>query len=204
MHPWRERLSRWLTPLARHCPLSPNAITLLALLLNILAALAILQGPAHPIAFLIAIVMTTIAGIGDALDGIVARLQHRESRFGDFLDHVCDRISDTLLAACWMIANGVREAIVVTAVIAIMLNGYIGTQIEASFGERNYEYLGRGEFVLALIIFPIASFILFTGGWSSIVLAGAAIAEWMTLLLLLFAILGIVQRVAVARRMERS
>jgi len=204
MHPWRERLSRWLAPLATHCPLSPNAITLLALLLNILAALAILQGPAHPIAFLIAIVMTTIAGIGDALDGIVARLQHRESRFGDFLDHVCDRISDTLLAACWMIANGVREAIVVTAVIAIMLNGYIGTQIEASFGERNYEYLGRGEFVLALIIFPIASFILFTGGWSSIVLAGAAIAEWMTLLLLLFAILGIVQRVAVARRMERS
>jgi phosphatidylglycerophosphate synthase len=204
MHPWRERLSRWLTPLARHCPLSPNAITLLALLLNILAALAILQGPAHPIAFLIAIVMTTIAGIGDALDGIVARLQHRESRFGDFLDHVSDRISDTLLAACWMIANGVREAIVVAAIIAIMLNGYIGTQIEASFGERNYEYLGRGEFVLALIIFPIASFILFTGGWSSIVLAGAAIAEWMTLLLLLFAILGIVQRVAVARRMERS
>jgi len=204
MHPWRGRLNRWLTPLAKHSPISPNAITLLALLLNILAALALLQGPAHPIAFLIAIVMTTIAGFADALDGIVARVQRRESRFGDFLDHVCDRISDTLLAACWMIANGVREAIVVAALIAIMLNGYIGTQIEASFGERNYEYLGRGEFVLALIIFPIASFILFTNGWSSMAFGGAAIAEWMTLLLLLFALIGILQRIAVARRMERS
>jgi len=204
MHPWRDRLNRWFTPLARHSPLSPNAITLLGLLFNVVAAVAILEGPAHPIAFLIAIVLITIAGFADALDGIVARLHSRQSRFGDFLDHVCDRVSDTLLAACWMIANGVREAFLVAALIAIMLNGYIGTQIEATFGERNYEPIGRGEFVLALIVFPIVSFILFTNGWSSIVVGGAAIQEWMTLLLLLFALIGILQRIAVARRMERS
>ncbi len=204
MHPWRERLSRWLTPLAKYSPLSPNAITLLALLLNVLGCVALLDGPRRPFAFLLSIVPIAIAGFGDALDGIVARVQHRESRFGDFLDHVCDRISDTLLAGFRMIANGVREAFLVAGLVAIMLNGYIGTQIEASFRERNYESLGRGEFVLALIVFPIVSFILFTNGWSSLTFYAMTIAEWMTLLLLAFALVGILQRIAVARRMEQS
>jgi phosphatidylglycerophosphate synthase len=148
--------------------------------------------------------LTTIAGFADALDGIVARVQKKETRFGDFLDHVCDRISDTVLGACWMIGNRVREPLVLAGLIVIMLNGYIGTQIEATFRERNYESLGRGEFVLALIVFPIVSFILFTNGWASLRFGGVTIPEWLTLLLLAFALVGIVQRIAVARRMERQ
>ena len=34
MHPWRERLARWFTPMARRMPLSPNAITIIALFPN--------------------------------------------------------------------------------------------------------------------------------------------------------------------------
>jgi phosphatidylglycerophosphate synthase len=204
MHPWRERLSHWFTPIARASPLSPTTITLLALFLNMVAALLMAFGAQRPWFFLMAVAFVTVGGLADALDGIVARLQQKESRFGDFLDHVCDRISDTLLAACWMIGNQVRETLVVAVVILVMLNGYVGTQIEASFRERNYELLGRGEFVLALVIFPIASFILYTSGWSSLVMAGATIAEWLSILLLAFAVVGIAQRIALARRMERS
>ena len=203
MHPWRERLARWFTPVARICPLSPNAITLIALIINIGASILLAGGALRPSNFLIAIALTTIAGFADAFDGIVARVQKKETRFGDFLDHVCDRISDTLLGACWMIGNRVREPLLLAGLIAIMLNGYIGTQIEASFRERNYESLGRGEFVLALIIFPIVSFILFTNGWASLSYGGATIPEWLTVLLLAFALFGIVQRFAVARRMDR-
>src|SRR5438132_9062985 len=204
MHPWRERLSRWFTPIAKWSPFSPNEITLSALFLNVCACVALLDGPRYAIAFLVAIVFITIAGFADALDGIVARVQQKETRFGDFLDHVCDRISDTLLAVCWMIANGVRELIVVPVVIAVMLNGYIGTQIEATFRERNYEALGRGEFVLTLVVFPIVSFILLVNGWASLRFGGATIAEWMSILLLAFALLAVGQRIRVARRMDRS
>jgi len=203
MHPWRERLRRWFTPIARVSPLSPNAITLVALLVNLAAAFLLAQGAKWPPNFLIAVALITIAGFADALDGIVARLQQKETRFGDFLDHVCDRISDTVLAACWMIGNRVREPIVVAVVIVIMLNGYIGTQIEATFRERNYEALGRGEFVLTLVVFPIVSFILFSSGWNSLLFAGATIAEWLSLLLLAFALLAVGQRIALARRMDR-
>jgi len=204
MHPWRERFSRWLTPVARRTPLSPNAITVLALALNLIAAGLLVAGARRPAFFLAAIVFITIGGFADALDGVVARLRQKESRFGDFLDHVCDRISDTALAACWMIGNAVREPLVVMATMAIMLTGYIGTQIEATFRERNYESLGRGEFVLAMVVFPIVSYILFSNGWNSLQFGGTTIAEYLSILLIAFALVGIAQRIAVARRMERS
>jgi len=184
-------------PVARSCPLAPNTISILALLLNLTAAALFLFG--H---FLLPIAIIIIAGFADALDGIVARVQQKESRFGDFLDHVCDRISDTALAACWMIGNRVREAFVVAAVIVIMLNGYMGTQIEATYGQRDYHAMGRGEFVLALIVFPIVSFILFSNGWAALEFGGLTIAEYLSLGLIAFALLGIVQRFALARRME--
>ena len=197
MHVWRERLSRWLMPIARWCPFAPNTISVLALLLNLAAAALFLFG--H---FLLPIVIIVVAGFADALDGIVARVQQKESRFGDFLDHVCDRISDTALAACWMIGNRVNDVFVVVAIILIMLNGYMGTQIEATFGKRNYESVGRGEFVLALIVFPIVSFILFTNGWSAVQFRRLTIAEWLSLALIVFALIGVLQRFALARRME--
>jgi len=151
-----------------------------------------------------AIILIVFGGLADAFDGIVARVQGKETRFGDFLDHFADRVSDTLLTAGWAVGSGVRESLVVAAVIVTMLNGYVGTQIEATFRERNYESIGRGEFVLALIIFPLVSYILFRNGWDSMRGGGLTIAEWLAVALIAFAILAIGQRLALARRLERS
>jgi phosphatidylglycerophosphate synthase len=199
VHPWRDRLDRWLSPVARRTSLSPNAISVLALALNVIAAACLYQRW-----FLIAIVFITVGGLLDALDGIAARVHGTASRFGDFLDHCLDRVSDTLLAAGWLMGNGVRQPITVAAIIAIMMNGYAGTQIEATYRERNYDSVGRGEFVLALIVFPIVSSILFSNGWDGWRFAALTIAEWLAVLLIAFALLGIVQRFALARRLDRS
>jgi phosphatidylglycerophosphate synthase len=196
MHPWRERLHRWFSPLAKRCPLSPNAITVVALLLNLAAAA--LFATAH---FVPAIGLLIVGGLADAFDGIVARVQNRTSRFGDFLDHLCDRISDLAVVSGWMLGNHVRAELLALVLLAVMLNGYTGTQIEATWGERHYDAIGRGEFVLALVVFPIVSIILSTNGWTAVRGAGLLVSEWMSVLLLLFATLGIVQRVAMARRL---
>ena len=203
MNVWRERLSRWFTPLARSSPLSPNAISMVALALNCVAAALFVTASRRPLQFLIAVALVIAGGLADAFDGIVARAQQKESRFGDFLDHIADRISDTTLAACWLVGNEVREWLVIVAVIVVMLNGYIGTQIEATFGQRSYEAMGRGEFVLALIVFPIVSYILFSNGWDTFRFAMLTIAEWLAVLMVLFALLAIVQRFALARQMDR-
>lgn len=196
MNVWRGRLSRWFTPLARRCPWSPNTITFAALIISLGAAG--LLATRH---FLPAIVLVIIGGLADAFDGIVARAQQKTSSYGDFLDHVADRIADTALAACWLIGNEVRESLVLIVVILVMLNGYIGTQIEATFRERSYEPVGRGEFVLALIVFPIVSSIVYDNGWNAMRLGGLTIAEWLAIALLLFALAGVAQRFAIAKRM---
>jgi archaetidylinositol phosphate synthase len=199
MHVWRSRLHNWFSPLARRCPLSPNALTLLALLFNAVAAWLLYER-----LFLVAMVVLAIGGLLDAFDGIVARVQQKTSRYGDFLDHFFDRVSDTLLIAGWLLGNEVRLEILLAAVITVGLNGYVGTQIEATFHERNYDSVGRGEFVLALVVFPILSHILYTNGWQGLTLATLTIPEWLALLLTLFAALGILQRLALARRLARS
>jgi archaetidylinositol phosphate synthase len=195
---WRDRLHRWFAPVARRCPLSPNAITVLALLLNVVAAWLLYDRQ-----FILALGFITVGGLADAFDGIVARVQEKSSRYGDFLDHFCDRVSDILLVMGWLVGNRVRIEIAMAVVLLVMLNGYIGTQIEATWHERNYDAVGRGEFVLALIVFPIVSFILADNGWSSLAFRGLTVAEWMSLLLFAFALLGIGQRLALASRLER-
>ena len=196
MNVWRDRLQRWFSPIARACPLSPNAVTILALLLQLGAATCLYRG-----AFLFAIPLVVIGGLADAFDGIVARVQQKESRFGDFLDHFADRVADLALAAGWMIGSGVREEIALPVLIAIALNGYIGTQIEATWKVREYDSIGRGEFVLALIVYPLVSHILASNGWSGIRGAGLTIAEWLAVAMALFAVLGIAQRFGKAKRL---
>ncbi|HEX8170563.1 MAG TPA: CDP-alcohol phosphatidyltransferase family protein [Thermoanaerobaculia bacterium] len=196
MNVWRDRLHRWLGPLARRCPLSPNAITLLALALSAVAAWLLYSR--H---FLVAIVIVAMAGLADAFDGIVARVQNKASRFGDFLDHFADRVSDVLLVIGWLLGNHVRVEITVAVVAAVLLNGYIGTQIEATWQERSYDTVGRGEFVLALIVYPIVSHILDRLGQEDLWLGDYLVTEWMALPMLLFAIVGIVQRLIRAARL---
>src|SRR5688500_1202897 len=198
MNVWRDRLSRWFEPLAKRTPLSPNAITILALLLNVVAAILLYRRQ-----FLVAMVFLSIGGLADAFDGIVARVQEKTSTYGDFLDHFADRVSDVLLVTGWLLGNGVREEITIAVIIAVLLNGYIGTQIEASWHERNYDSVGRGEFLLALVVYPLVSFILIDNGWDGARYARLTVPEWMALLLFVFAILGIVQRFALASRLDR-
>jgi len=189
-------MGRWFAPIARKCPLSPNAVTVLALLLQLVAATCLYLG-----AFLLALPFIIVGGLADAFDGVVARVQQKESRFGDFLDHFCDRVADLALAAAWMIGSGVRMEIALAVLIAVMLNGYIGTQIEATWKVREYDTIGRGEFVLALIVYPSVSHILAANGWRGIRGGGLSIVEWMAVAMGLFAALGIVQRFRKAKQL---
>jgi archaetidylinositol phosphate synthase len=191
---WRDRLNRWLTPLARGFPLSPNAITVLALMLVLCAAAALAFARQHPVLFLIAVPILGVGGLLDAFDGVVARVQGKQSTFGDFLDHFFDRIADLTLLSCWCIGAGVGIEISLLALLSVSLNGYLGTQIEASFGERSYEGTGRGEFVIALVILPLAAYSLARAGLLSRPFGGLSVPEWATTVLAFFALLGVIQR----------
>jgi CDP-diacylglycerol--glycerol-3-phosphate 3-phosphatidyltransferase/archaetidylinositol phosphate synthase len=204
VHPWRARLERWFRPLAQRSPLSPNALTLLAFLLNLAAAALFASARFRPILFMVAIPVITIGGLLDAFDGIVAREQNKASRFGDFLDHLLDRASDLALLAGWLIGARVRLELAIPLLILVALNGYAGTQIEATFGSRSYEGVGRGEFVLALVAIPILTYVIIAAGADSFRIAMLSLAEALAVLLALGALAGIAQRIRLARSLGRD
>jgi len=204
VNPWRARVNRWLLPIASQLPVSPNTLTGIALALNVLAAVTLAQAARWPAALLLAIGFISIGGTLDALDGAVARAQGKTSRWGDFLDHLFDRVSDGALLVGWMVGAEIRLSLATLAVLAVSLNGYIGTQVEASFGKRDYDAVGRGEFVLALVVMPIVLFTLHQAQLADERYLGLTVPEWMTAAIVLFAVLGFLQRFAEARRFPSS
>ncbi len=79
-----------LRPLARNIVgINPNTLTLLGLLLSIAAAIFFAKNEVPAAGTLL-----LLSGFLDALDGAVARENGRTTRFGGFLDSVCDRFAD--------------------------------------------------------------------------------------------------------------
>ena len=79
--------------------ISPNALTFIGLLINVLAG--ILFGYAHADnqrrMFLYAGLVIIAAGIFDMVDGRVARATNQVTQFGGFFDSIIDRYSDVAL-----------------------------------------------------------------------------------------------------------
>lgn len=192
-----------LGPLARRVPFSPNTITLFALLFTLAAAGSLAAGARWRAGYPAAILLAGIGGLLDVLDGIVAREKHLTSRWGDFLDHFSDRVSDLALLAGWILGARIAPWIGLVALAAVALVGYAGTQLEASFGRREYETTGRGEYFAAVLLLPAIAWI---GGEAAaeMRIGGIPLFDLLTLVVAAGAILGIVQRLREARRRARG
>lgn len=198
----RAWVGRTLAPIARRCPLSPDAITILALTLSLAAAGVFALAARNPHLFLLAPLLAIAGGLLDAFDGVVARVKGLTSRWGDFLDHLADRVADGAMLMGWLVGSGVRPAIALPALLAVLLVGYAGTQIEATFGSRSYDDTGRAEFIAALVLLPLLS-------WGTVEyevgpISGLSMPEWATLLLTVTALHALWQRVLRARRCARA
>ncbi|HJQ74387.1 MAG TPA: CDP-alcohol phosphatidyltransferase family protein [Gaiellaceae bacterium] len=79
-----RRLSRPLTRILLRTPLSPNAVTVVGILVG--ATGGLLLGAPGPLALLAALALLTVSGVLDCSDGELARLRFAESRLGHLLD----------------------------------------------------------------------------------------------------------------------
>jgi CDP-diacylglycerol--glycerol-3-phosphate 3-phosphatidyltransferase len=73
-------------------PITPNMLTLLGFVLNLVVAALLVTG--HLVG---GGVMMIAAGLFDMLDGALARVTNRTSAFGAFLDSVVDRYSEAVI-----------------------------------------------------------------------------------------------------------
>lgn len=72
--------------------LSPNAITVIGLILNIVVATIIANGN-----LILGGAMLLLAGAFDVVDGAVARATNQVSKFGSFFDSTIDRYADAVI-----------------------------------------------------------------------------------------------------------
>ena len=78
--------------LVSHLNLNPNFLTTLALIISILAGYFFAVGK-----FIIAGILTLLSGIFDTIDGKIARLTNRVTKFGALYDSTLDRYAEVII-----------------------------------------------------------------------------------------------------------
>ena len=134
-------------PLAKR-GLTPNQLTLIGLLISLTGAYFFAHGSQQ-----IAALVLLFGSLVDALDGTLARLTGKSSRFGAFLDSTFDRISDG--AVLFGIAYGrlVKWEIAAIALIGSYLVSYERCRAElAGTGTLTVGIAERAERLLIIII----------------------------------------------------
>ena len=133
--------------------IKPNALTLINLALNIIAAYVITTG--H---FFLGGVLVLVAGLFDLLDGALARFTKQTTKFGAILDSVVDRISEAAILCgllIWYIPQ--QEASLEIVLVFIVLIGsflvsYIRARAEGLGWQCQVGLFTRAERIIVLAI----------------------------------------------------
>ncbi|ANX04815.1 CDP-alcohol phosphatidyltransferase family protein [Immundisolibacter cernigliae] len=130
---------------------TPNQVTLAALGLSILAALCIGAGWLR-----LGALVLIVAGLGDLVDGMLARATEQASPFGAFFDSTLDRISEgaVLAAVAYRFASDGQPllvALVVLALLGSLLVSYARARAEALGIDCKVGLMSRAERLVLLI-----------------------------------------------------
>jgi phosphatidylglycerophosphate synthase len=171
----------------------PDVLTLGGLLISALLVLVAAQEGRW---LILAAVIAVLSGVADNIDGAVAVLTDRATRFGYVLDSVVDRVSDALyLVALWVV--GAPAAVCVVGGALMLLQEYLRARAgNAGMGEigvitvweRPTRVVVTAMFLLAGGLFPAYA----------VEAATAGAAAWVGL-----GIVGFIQLLVVVRRLLR-
>jgi CDP-diacylglycerol--glycerol-3-phosphate 3-phosphatidyltransferase len=94
----------------------------------------------------------------DVLDGIMARMQKRGGRWGNFLDSTLDRVADGALfagVAIWFFTGGANTPIAVAALVCLVLGmvvSYARAKAEALGFHANVGIAERAERLVSVLV----------------------------------------------------
>jgi CDP-diacylglycerol--glycerol-3-phosphate 3-phosphatidyltransferase len=173
--------------------ITPNALTLINLALNIVAAYVIATG--H---FLVGGVLILGSGLFDLLDGALARFNKQTTRFGAVLDSTVDRISEAATLCgllIWYVSQeGATLEIVLVLVVLVgsFLISYIRARAEGLGWQCQVGLFTRAERVIVLAI--------------GLLLGGVSIISVLVALcvLALFALVTVAQRLVYLWKQQKS
>lgn len=154
-------LDKPLTPLAKALPVSPNFITFIGMLITSSSGFFI------PKSLLWGGLIILAGGAFDLLDGIVARVNNKVSRFGALLDSTFDRIADGFIflgISLYFFYHLDENALIITllCMIASFLISYVRARAEGVGVSCNIGIIERPERLIFLafgcltgILYPV-------------------------------------------------
>ncbi len=152
----RKHSRIFLEPLARlisRLNISPNVITVIGFLLMVGVAFVLAQGY-----FLLGGVLITAFAIFDAIDGTLARMMGRTSRFGAFLDSTLDRFSEAIIFlgifVYFMMQQGhnLELVLIYATVVGSLMVSYARARAEGIGVPLKDGWFTRFERILVLVV----------------------------------------------------
>jgi len=137
---------------------TPNQITIAGLVLNFVAGYLYATGN-----FMGGALMLLVAGMGDLLDGILARETGQITKFGAFLDSSCDRYSDFFLFGGLALHYAYMDEALYLVLTLGVIAGSFGVSYTKARAENLIDNCGVGIFdrAVRLIILFIGTFLPF-------------------------------------------
>ena len=139
--------------------ISPNALTFIGLVINIVAAFYFGHASASNADrfFFYAGLVIIGAGLFDMVDGRVARLKNQVTVFGAFFDSVIDRYSDVVLFFGLLVyygrINRFRYVVLVAFVmVTSLMVSYTRARAESLIGQCKVGFMERPERIVLIII----------------------------------------------------
>ena len=163
--------------------LTPNHVSIFGIIFSVLAAVAYSQWHFDRLLLILAPVLMLISGLFDALDGAIARIYEKETKFGGFFDSVLDRYADAVVI-CGIIVSGLTNLTWgLAALFGSLLVSYSRARAEAAGVKM--ESVGLAERAERIVIVVVASFLSYV--WIDAL-------NWSILLLAILTNLTVVQR----------
>jgi len=150
-----------LRPIAKRIPLSPNFFTILGFFITGVAALIIII----PKNIRLAGIVILIGGLFDILDGVIARVGGKATRFGAFLDSVLDRYSDAFLflSIAWYLmekGNPTGAYLSLGTLVGALLISYVRARAEGLGESCRTGIMERPERIILLVFATITGWLI--------------------------------------------
>jgi phosphatidylglycerophosphate synthase len=168
-------LDRPFSSLAKKMNVNPNALTIIGFIITTGAALVI------PINLFLGGLLILLGGAFDMLDGIIARVNNRTTKFGAFLDSVLDRYSDAFLflGLAWYFYRADSSTgifLSLGTMIGALLISYIRARAEALGKYCHVGLMERPERIIIMAFGAVTGWIL-PVMWMMIVLTHATVFQ---------------------------
>ncbi|MBY6207044.1 MULTISPECIES: CDP-alcohol phosphatidyltransferase family protein [Halomonas] len=169
----KPRFQGLLRPLVRRLQsrgVSANQVTLAALLLSLLVAGVVALTAADPDAsrgwFLLIALWLPLRMAFNAVDGMLAREHHQQTRLGAYLNELCDLVSDAALFVPFALLPDAHPLPVLVALVMALIVEYAGVMGPLVGASRRYDGpMGKSDRALVIGLLALAIALGLTSPW---------------------------------------